>query len=727
MTERAELPLCTPGGVRVGTLVLSRLQRSRGAIHDAGVAAHGGRLAPRHALDEEATYLYTVELGAAERVELEPSDLCDPDERDGKRGRLRTGRAVGEIVFEARAGETVAAARVTVRPRKLDEDDYLAMLCDISTLATDLLHEAFSASAGSYRAIVADDPDLLYRQFMLLYQHLFGRGVDEALRRIFAHPHRTWVRTPERVPPGMPVKGGARLRQAMTRAGPRVTAPPGALLATMPRDLLVERSESSFDNVPNRYVRVVLERWRMLTHATERAIREQRLSGRRAERASAQVDRTLHLLDELLADPLLREIGALATFPQGNQVLLKLDGYREVTSAAFAIESSLGLAGDGDDDPYLVSRKSAERLYEQWCFVHVAQTLGELCGQPLTRARFAIDERRMALRFREGAASKISFRRQVGGRRIDADLFLQYRFDARQVWSSRFRPDCSLRLEVVTPGRADTREWWIHFDAKYQARRLSRASDDETEHDATVVDIAKMHAYRDGIRNSLAAYVLYPGTECLTKRFSDDELLPSVGAFPLRSDGGTARGRGLVHAFLDSAFAHVVDQTSRLERARHWSERSYAAGAEGIGELLPATTLPHPPADTTVLLGYVRTDRQDAWITRTGWYNVRGGRRRGSIRPGSVELDAELLLLHGRTTTALYRRITPWQAVSRETMQRRRYPHPRGDAYHCCKVERVEQQPEWIAAVDVDRLRDGRRTYDPIAITLIDLLRNAVS
>ena len=54
-------------------------------------------------------------------------------------------------------------------------------------------------------------------------------------------------------------------------------------------------------------------------------------------------------------------------------------------------------------------------------------------------------------------------------------------------------------------------------------------------------DVSKMHAYRDAIRKSAGAYVLFPGT--YEDKFEEfDEILPGVGAFPLRPAAAETEG-----------------------------------------------------------------------------------------------------------------------------------------------------------------------------------------
>lgn len=119
-----------------------------------------------------------------------------------------------------------------------------------------------------------------------------------------------------------------------------------------------------------------------------------------------------------------------------------------------------------------------------------------------------------------------------------------------------------------------------------------------------------MHIYRDAIRRSAGAYVLYPGTS-EQQRFDEyHEILPGLGAFALRpSTQGPAdpQGAAPLRRFLNDVLRHVANQASQRERAWFWRDRSYERSDASSGLPTPvAPWLKKPPEDTRVLLGYVR-------------------------------------------------------------------------------------------------------------------------
>ena len=87
------------------------------------------------------------------------------------------------------------------------------------------------------------------------------------------------------------------------------------------------------------------------------------------------------------------------------------------------------------------------------------------------------------------------------------------------MWPGEITCDQAEREELITH---------IHFDAKYRVERLflsdgdmegdsdewmSRIEEEEERGMYRRADLLKMHAYKDAIRRTGGAYVLYPGTE----------------------------------------------------------------------------------------------------------------------------------------------------------------------------------------------------------------------
>ena len=280
------------------------------------------------------------------------------------------------------------------------------------------------------------------------------------------------------------------------------------------------------------------------------------------------------------------------------------------------------------------------------------------------------------------------------------------------------RPDCSIRIQAnghFDEASSDELAIWLHFDAKYRVEYADRqftapstdqvdlaADDEEIERLARSKreDLLKMHAYRDAIRRSAGAYVLYPGDQHQIPFTEHHEVLPSLGAFVLRPTAHGTLGTSQLEQFLRDVLDHVADQATQHERSRFWRTVAYR-GAPLLDR--PDRRLPRlgrPPSDALVLCGYVRGRRHADWIDRSGLYNVRAGDRRGAVALDSDVLQASDLLLYGPDTApTLWSRLGSWFVQSRENLLDVGYPSPGGRVYLCCPIERRDDEPEWLSEV----------------------------
>ena len=309
------------------------------------------------------------------------------------------------------------------------------------------------------------------------------------------------------------------------------------------------------------------------------------------------------------------------------------------------------------------------------------------------------------------------------------------------------RPDCSVRIrpEGSTPSHvsADELEVWLHFDAKYRVdnlvAQLTVDSDaDEPPDEVTASgsakrdDLLKMHAYRDAISRTAGAYVLYPGSEILNLRRHPGfkELLPGLGAFPLRpSIDGLPSASQALDQFLGDVLDHVASQVTRDERQRFWTATVHRPGEPVLESALKADFLDEPPADTDVLLGFVRSAEHRQWIEEVRQYNIRADGRAGAVEIGGRELGARLLLLYenreGALRVAGAAKVARWHPATAADLLGSGYPGPRGELYFVADLEFVEPLPGWTDSVDLESLTVDARDGAPVVVTWWDVVRAA--
>jgi uncharacterized protein len=402
-------------------------------------------------------------------------------------------------------------------------------------------------------------------------------------------------------------------------------------------------------------------------------------------------------------------------------------------------------------DVFAASQRNIATLYEFWCFLAVVNSLGRVCGEDQTARAFTVAGDGISVTMRSGLASKLSWSVRRGGRPLRVEVFFNRTFAGKDdrwgSWSRAMRPDCSVRIrpEGSTPLRVSTQELevWLHFDAKYRVdnllAQLTSAPDlDEslgelpTSGGAKRDDLLKMHAYRDAISRTAGAYVLYPGAEIVNIRRHPGfkELLPGLGAFPLRpsSDGLPSSSQAL-DQFWSDVLTHVASQVTRDERHRFWTATIHRPSGHILESSLTTDFLDEPPADTDVLLGFIRDIEQRQWIERVRQYNIRAGDRVGAVEIGGRELGAKLLLLYENRHSTLHvahaARIVRWRPATAADLKASGYPNPRGDLYFVADLEFVEHLSSWSDSIDLELLTASVRSGAPLVVTWWDVIRAA--
>jgi len=251
----------------------------------------------------------------------------------------------------------------------------------------------------------------------------------------------------------------------------------------------------------------------------------------------------------------------------------------------------------------------------------------------------------------------------------------------------------------------------IHFDAKYRVESIeglfgSVGSDDvdeELDGNYKRQDLLKMHAYRDAIKRSQGAYVLYPGrTNAADKLKGFHEILPGLGAFGVAPDeNGDAQGIDALERFLDEVLAHLGNRTTAQERMSYHVAETYSVKEPPVqyGSLvlsehdeLSDTSRALPPAEHHVVVAWYNTPEQLAWTLSEGIANVRLGDRPGSwhIPPEMASARHVLLRTHGgKVADGLFRLTKPgYKVYTSADLRRKGYPGTAdGEIYAVFEVE----------------------------------------
>lgn len=692
----------------------------------------------------EYRYEFVEPAGDIGTITTDHADILEPDTKDGRSGRVKPRLYTGTLPIRVFLdGNDLGSFAFEVRSRKLGYlDEYRWMVRDIAEQMSEIVMNRFAPAEQRFTTDDTSDAKTLYQRFAFLKSLISGEDFQAALSEIIRRPHVAWEDIHEPVHPSKGLKAGSYVSRQLARGGPRQLWEHG-IVSTIPLLIHQHRTEVTVDTTPNRFVKFAIERWRDVV-AKIGELLEKQSTNPVTDRGVREVRETLDYLDAILAEGLFRELSSLESFPADNQVLHKREGYRDVFRAYIQFDVAAKLSWDGGEDVYGAGKKDVATLYEYWVFMKLAQLVSELCDVPFEFSdliQVEQDALNVALKVGKSCVLKGNVNRL--GRNMDVELWFNRTFGksgkGEGSWSREMRPDYSLKISPSKDEDASFESVYVHFDAKYRINQIedvfkldgdSSGSEESSGASATATakrdDLLKMHAYRDAIRRSAGAYVLYPGTEEKVYR-EYHELLPGLGAFALRpTESGEAEGKLPLERFIEDVLEHVASQITQHERGRYWVKEVYS-GEEYFSSNLPAAPfLNAPPADTLVLLGYVKNNEHWEWIENNQLYNLRGDNRRGAIGLGSKELACDLILLScpDEDKIALVRVAGAPELHNKENMQEMDYPNPRG-LYYCFNID-FDIEDSWSTYFNsqtIERIRESKNKVkgNPVVLSWLEL------
>lgn len=502
----------------------------------------------------EAAYL-TLEMfpGPWESLQVTRNGAALPVTRRHLGGQVRTavewprsGPGIYHLVITGEDGE--AAETVTLHSRKLPPGGFEAMLEDLHVhLPADV---AISLKrAGGLAGVRLSDlkPATPEEELARLTRAVHGTqdrpGLASLLRVIARRPHevlesyevavrRELLKRPRPAP----------LLQALSRSA-LTSAAAGHHPALKLPD---ERVRHTVDVYENRVVKAC-------AHLVRRRLRVlEGLAARQPALLAPVHGLQADLAAAVRAAPFLRDVRDL-TGPPGKltMVLLKRPEYRAALETLLELQRSLQVTLD--DPGLLEPLANTPALYQTWGTLHVIRALADAC----TEAGFHLQKERLAvphpgtllLQVLPDGQDILLFRHPLDGRTVKLTTERSFTPRGRSWPSISFTQRPDLVVELHRPGAPG--ELWV-LDPKYKLDSEDLASGQEMDAPSggpKKVDIDKMHAYRDAIRDpsgrggvTLAA-ILYPGQDR-----AYGAHIHAISARPRYAQSLTVRLR---HLFLD--------------------------------------------------------------------------------------------------------------------------------------------------------------------------------
>lgn len=643
--------------------------------------------------------IYDFELlRAAPNLRVRAGVVVKPNTLRPEIGRIETGLETGliELIVEISAtGQVAGRGAIEVTSSKISyREDYRGMLGFIANECSQLLFDL--RASGRMRIAAGNKSEIsnLQRQFEFLSTELNSARFRAALGRIMAMPHQRLHPVTSCVEIGRQRRTGKDFARQVGMAGSRRAVPTenpvarlmgtlGISTPSLPARIVQRQQIESVDTPENRFVKHVLITFVDFLTRLEAILRERATSAH--ARLLQQVQQQRQILDEPLRHEFFKSVSQPQLLPLGSPVLQRKAGYREILEAWLRFELSSQLIWRGGDDVYSAGKRDIASLYEYWLFFQLLRLFRDKfeARKSGISSLFEQSEGGLNLRLKTGDALGIDGFCVRKTRRLCARLnynltqgVSSLREDAGS-WTRRMRPDYTVTFwpDGFTLDEAEAQELavHIHFDAKYRVENITElfggADEDLTNEKRQQkrgnykrADLLKMHAYRDAIRRSEGAYILYPGENDDPTRFQGfHEILPGLGAFAIKP-GPEGEGVGLqqLSRFLDEVIDHVCDRTTAREQHSFHRFDIYRAANK-----VPATNsgmLPEkedegtralPPSEHPVLVGWCDGPEHLEWYRKTGLYNLRAGTRRGSVRLDPVMAAARHLLLHTKGGDAL--------------------------------------------------------------------------
>ena len=627
------------------------------------------------------------------------------------RGKIITGIYVGTAHFVARRDDNAYCIPVTfeIQSFKINyRKDYTTMLNEITKCYTDLVMQQGSQVTQEFIVDETESSKTLYQKFAFVKSIVEDVQFDEAIHKIVSNP----VRKLTDVDVERHIESVRRIsRNSMRQIASRQDRIPcsGIVegLASLPRYLTVNHKTDSVDTPENQFVKFALTSFYDFCST---------LASKR--NASEQLKKEVNAIGNVLLNHMnslfFKDVGTLSSLNLGSPILQRREGYREILQAWLMFDLAAKLSWKGGDKVYDAGMKNVAVLYEYWVFFKLLNCVSDVFEIPVEERNKLVNSDEdgigLSLDLSQGdtkvlEGSSVKFNRHLKVRFCYNKVFSYVEDEHRSgSWTTRMRPDYTLSIWpfYLTDVEAEREDAiiHIHFDAKYRLEKKLideqiespeaiqlelKEEDDNRERDVYKKgDLLKMHAYKDAIRRTGGAYILYPGNSKEEIHRGFEEIIPGLGAFCL-SPGHDEDQVPAIKQFLEDIVDHFANRTTKREKAAVAVHGIYKQASSQFYDPFPEPFITSMfPDDILVLVGCFKNADHLRWILQEHKYNIRfGGPRQGAIALEDKYLNARYLLLYDIKNKNSIRafKITNKrpEIVTGETMAKWHYPKPTSD------------------------------------------------
>jgi predicted component of viral defense system (DUF524 family) len=707
------------------------------------------------------------------------SGIVIPSKRHSSSGRIVPNIYVGTLtldILNTTANVAVSKLDIEVLATKFNQqldksyrENYRFMLEDITEKCTELLMQINSPVHQTFEIDFNSNQNTVYQRFCFVQSVLNNSDFTEAIQKIISNPKTNWneeneisdIRKIKRIT-------NYALRQIISGTN-RVALPENNSLRnsninSVPLKINGYRKIENIDTPENRFIKHVLEVFKKFCEECLAVF-----SSKQLEKPIQEAQHLIHNLESQLNHPFFQNINRPTSLKLNSPVLQKRSGYREILNRWLQFDLASKLIWKGGEDVYNAGKKDIASLYEYWLFF----TLYDLVKNKFNIQSVNFDKqayKHLIVPTSDGLNVMVKSGKHTALEGVytkrSRDLRIKFSYNRTfkggveysgsksGSWTAPLRPDYTLSVwsNSFTEEQAEANESivHIHFDAKYKItnfyqtvhpnldgleleQTLNQEESDERKGTYKNVDLLKMHAYKDAIRRSGGAYILYPGAK--EKPFRGfHEIIPGLGAFSVNPSTNKSEINEL-SKFIDSIIDHLLDRTSQREQLSDETFRIFKNPKsddevlhESIPEYVDSEKL--NPNETFVIVGFYKSKEQLDWILKNNLYNFRTGTDKGSLPLSNENINAKYLILHGKdeliTNRIFQLKTTGTKILSQNDLIKKGYPNPSGELYLVYEIEQEVSNDFQNISIDIRNLakfENHRNSAKPFSATLTEVLK----
>ncbi len=275
----------------------------------------------------------------------------------------------------------------------------------------------------------------------------------------------------------------------------------------LPQSILNHSYDDSFDNPENRFIKffittslMILEKFYMFFLKN----RDDILNKPLIEETKIYIDK----LKQILRFSYLNHVNNLLLIPMNSTILTRRAGYKKIFTFYLGLKSVPENVFSDIDLDEVVENKSIDVIYELFCFFSIVNVLAEIYNIEINNLKYIVEKKNHSQSLsKKNNSNTIVYNQKNELPKIKLHYNKSYSYPMS--YSKQFDPDIS--IEVLNSN--DEIEEIFLFDAKFKVNLESNNKKFKDD------DIAKMHSYKDAIKLSKGAYILYPGN--LNKIFNE--------------------------------------------------------------------------------------------------------------------------------------------------------------------------------------------------------------